>query len=63
MPLDALAVGLEVLIEGDTRKNAAEKALERCFTQLDRGAAQILAVELEQIERAKRHNLVPPLVG
>ena len=58
MPVDRIAIGSEMLIEGHAGMRATQEALQGRFAKLDRRPPQILAVEFKEIERAKRNGMI-----
>jgi hypothetical protein len=58
---DDRAVALKMFIEGDTRMGFAHQAGERALARLDRKLAQIVAVQLQKVERAMDGGCIGPL--
>ena len=61
MLVDERPVALKMLVKGDTRMGAAKQAGERARARLDRKLAQILAVQLQKVERAMDGGYIGPL--
>ncbi len=58
------AVGLDVFVEPQAKGRLGQDGGERGFAQLQRLAPQVVAVQLDQVERVQEHaRVVPPVTN
>jgi hypothetical protein len=60
---DHRALAAVVLAEGDALVGPAEELCQKALSLLDRGAPQVVAVQLDQVEGAKYRGMVVPMVA